>query len=376
MNVKHIIFIFLMILPVYQMNTIQTGRCRDFGIHPGTLNPGQFNAITDVAGVTVGSVTITTHAGVTTGVTVILPHPGNIFKEKFYAGVYVGNGFGKALGFLQIEELGTLESPIALTNTLNVGSVADALVSYILDLPGNSAVRSVNVIVGETNDGRLNDIRGRHVSAEHVFSAIKNAKTGTIEEGSVGAGRGTICFGYKGGIGTSSRLLPTAQGGYIVGALVQANFGGVLTINGVPVGQGLKNSRTEDTDDGSCMMVIATDAPLSPRNLKRLAKRAMFGLARTGGYASNGSGDFVIAFSTANKVPDQSDSPTESFGFLRNEQMSPLFLATVEATEEAIYNALFRATVVCKAEQDCVEPIPVERVLKIMRQFGRIGEMK
>jgi D-aminopeptidase len=374
MNVNLILFILLITSPTYQMDTIQAGRCRDFGIKPGVLEPGHFNAITDVAGIMVESVTVADSAGINTGVTIIMPHPGNIFQEKLFAGVYVGNGFGKATGFLQIEELGTLESPIALTNTLNVGIVADALVSYILNLPENSAVRSVNVIVGETNDGRLNDIRGRHVHAEHVFSAIKNSKTGIVDEGSVGAGRGTICFGYKGGVGSSSRRLGPAQGGYTVGVLVQANFGGVLMINGVPVGEALKTKDHKDTGDGSCMMVVATDAPLSPRNLKRLAKRAMLGLARTGGYASNGSGDFVIAFSTANKVPHQSNNPKESFEFLRNEQMSPLFLAIVEATEEAIYNALFQATTVCNADADCVEPIPVKRVVEIMRKYGRIAE--
>ncbi len=350
-------------------------RCREAGFSPGILEPGRFNAITDVPGVRVGSVTVWENEDVRTGVTVILPHEGNIFREKVPAGVYVGNGFGKAMGFLQIDELGKLESPIALTNTLNVGIVADALISYILDLPGNEEVFSVNVVVGETNDGYLNDIRKRSVNKFHVYEAIQKATRGPVEEGSIGAGTGTRCFGFKGGIGTSSRVLPESRGGYTVGALVQANFGGVLTIDGVPVGRELgeyyMKEDVEAQNEGSCMMIVATDAPLSPRNLKRLAKRAMLGLARTGGFASNGSGDFVVAFSTApqNRMPYQSKDPTQNFEFLRNDRLSPVFLATVEAVEEAIYNALFRASTVCGQQGRCTEALPIEKVQEIHKKY-------
>lgn len=357
---------------------IERGKCRDFGIKPGILKPGNFNAITDVNGISVGSVTLKDTAGTNTGVTIILPHQDNIFQEKLCAGVYIGNGFGKAFGFLQIQELGTLESPIALTNTLNVGLVADALIDYTLSQAGNENVRSVNVVVGETNDGRLNNIRERRVGADHVLKAIKNAQEEFVEEGSVGAGRGTVCFGFKGGIGTSSRILPASKGAYTVGVLVQTNFGGILTINGAPVGRELgtyyMHEDVENQTDGSCMIVVATDAPVSPRNLTRMAKRAMLGLARTGGFASNGSGDFVIAFSTAHRIPHQSDTNVTRFEFLRNEGMSPLFLATVEATEEAIYNSLFQATTVCIDQGDCVEALPIQKVIEICRKYGAIED--
>ncbi|NIM18853.1 MAG: S58 family peptidase [Candidatus Latescibacteria bacterium] len=350
-------------------------RCRNVGITPGILQPGKWNAITDVQGVRVGSVTVWKNDDVRTGVTVVIPHEGNVFREKVPAGVYVGNGFGKAMGFLQVDELGNLETPIALTNTLNVGLAADALISSVIEQRGNEDVFSVNAVVGETNDGFLNDIRKRSVTQVHVFDALKKASSGPVEEGSVGAGTGTRCFGFKGGIGTASRVLPESRGGYTVGALVQANFGGVLTIDGVPVGQELgqyymKND-VEPQEEGSCMIIVATDAPVSPRNLKRMAKRAMFGLVRTGGFASNGSGDFVVTFSTAkeNRIPHASKDPTQKSTLTRNDQMSPLFLATVEAVEEAIYNALFRATTVCGFKGRCVEALPIERVKEIYRKY-------
>jgi D-aminopeptidase len=328
-------------------------RIREAGITVGILPPGPLNAITDVASVRVGHTSVIRGENVRTGVTVILPHGGNLFQEKVPAAVFVGNGFGKLMGSTQIEELGELESPIALTSTLNVPRVADALIDHMLALPGNEEVRSINVVVGETNDGRLNDIRGRHVGREEVFAALKNAKGGPVEEGSVGAGVGTVAFGWKGGIGTSSRKLPAKLGGWSVGVLVQTNYGGVLTINGAPVGQRLgqyylKNEL--ENADGSIMIVIATDAPLDARNLKRMAARAMWGLARTGAAGTNGSGDYAIAFSTNRQ------------GNVKNDDTSPLFLATIEATEEAIYNSLFRATAV----RD-VEALPLDRVLPMLR---------
>jgi len=352
------------------------GRCRDYGINPGILETGQWNAISDVAGVKVGSVTVWEGEDVRTGVTVILPHDGNIFQEKVPAAIYIGNGFGKAMGFLQIEELGTLETPISLTNTLNVGLVADAIVEYTLQQKGNESVRSVNAVVGETNDGYLNNIRKRSIKKEHVFQAIEKVSSGGVEEGSIGAGTATRCFGFKGGIGTSSRILPKTRGGYTVGVIVQSNFGGVLTIDGMPIGEELGSyymkKDIESQEEGSCMIVVATDAPVSPRNLKRMAKRAMLGLSRTGGFASNGSGDFVIAFSTVNKIPYESKTPVQEFTYLRNDQMSPLFLAVVEATEEAIYNSLFKATSVCGTEGNCVESLPIEKVIKICQKYNLI----
>ncbi|HEY0156777.1 MAG TPA: P1 family peptidase [Thermoanaerobaculia bacterium] len=328
-------------------------RIREAGIAVGILPPGPLNAITDVAGVRVGHTSVIRGENVRTGVTVILPHGGNLFREKVPAAVFVGNGFGKLMGSTQIEELGELESPIALTSTLNVPRVADALLDHMLALPGNEDVRSINVAVGETNDGRLNDIRGRHVGRDEVFAALKNAKGGPVDEGSVGAGVGTVAFGWKGGIGTSSRKLPAKLGGWTVGVLVQTNYGGVLTINGVPVGKRLgqyylKNEL--ENADGSIMIVIATDAPLDARNLRRMASRAMWGLARTGAAGTNGSGDYAIAFSTSRE------------GAVKNDDTSPLFLATIEATEEAIYNSLFRATGVGD-----VEALPLDRVLPMLK---------
>ena len=330
-------------------------RAREIGITPGILTPGPLNAITDVAGVRVGQTTVIRGENVRTGVTVILPHSGNLFREKVPGAVFVGNGFGKLMGSTQIEELGEIESPIALTSTLNVPRVADALIDHMLALPGNEDVRSINVVVGETNDGQLNDIRGRHVGREEVFAAIKSAASGPVEEGSVGAGTGTIAFGWKGGIGTSSRKLPAKLGGWTVGVLVQTNYGGILSIDGHPVGQTLGQYYLKNElagADGSIMIVIATDAPVDTRNLKRMGARAMLGLARTGAAGTNGSGDYAIAFSTARGAT----------ALVKNDDMSPIFLAVIEATEEAIYNSLLKATDVRN-----VKAISIEDVLRAIR---------
>jgi D-aminopeptidase len=310
-----------------------------------------------------------------TGVTVVMPHGDNIFQQKVPAAVYVGNGFGKAIGFTQIQELGNLESPIALTGTLNAWRVADALVDYTISQPGNENVRSVNVVVGETNDGWLNDIQGRHVGAEEVLKAIESAASGTVAEGNVGAGTGTRCLGFKGGIGTSSRILPESKGGYSIGVLVQTNYGGVLTINGAPVGEELGNFYMADdvpyVVDGSCMIVVATDAPLSDRNLERLAKRAFMALAKTGSFASNGSGDYVIAFSTHPEVriPYRAEAPVTERPELGNDFMSPLFMATVEATEEAIYNSLFMAETMIGQKGRTQKALPIKETLKILDKY-------
>ena len=350
-------------------------RIRDLGVTPGIFSPGRWNAITDVAGVRVGHRTLVRGESVRTGVTAILPHGGNLFQDKVPAAVYVGNGFGKAAGFLQIRELGNLETPIVLTNTLAVSTAIEAVVDWTLEQPGNEAVRSVNAVVGETNDGDLNDIRGRHVRAEDVRAAIAAAMTaagpGAVEEGSVGAGTGTQALGWKGGIGTSSRVLPGTLGGYTVGALVQSNFGGVLQIDGVRVGEALgrhsfRREMDGDRGDGSCMIVLATDAPLSARNLERLAQRAVLGLARTGSFLSNGSGDFVIAFSTRNRVPFAPGARTHTVEELHNDAMSPLFLATVEAVEEAVYNSLLRATSVSGQAGNRGEAIPLDRLRELL----------
>ena len=338
-------------------------RVRQAGVQVGVIPPGPLNAITDVAGVLVGQTTVVHGEKVRTGVTAILPHAGNLFREKVPGAVFVGNAFGKLAGSTQVNELGEIETPIVLTSTLSVPRVADAVIDYMLALPGNEDVQSINPLVGETNDGYLNDIRSRPITRKDVFAAIQNAKTGAVEEGSVGAGTGTIAFGWKGGIGTASRKLPPSLGGYMVGVLVQTNFGGVLSIAGAPVGKELgryafrdqlEGTKAEasvvgdDKADGSCMIVVATDAPVDARNLKRLAARAIMGMARTGAAGSNGSGDYVIAFSTAPELrirPGEANKPNAAT-VLGNEAMSPLFLAVIEATEEAIYNSLFRATTV------------------------------
>lgn len=345
-------------------------RIRQHGIELGVLSTGPGNAITDVPGVLVGQKTLVIGDSVRTGVTAILPHSGNLFQEKVPAAIYIGNGFGKLAGYSQVAELGNIETPIVLTNTLSVPVAINALISYTLQQPGNEEVRSVNAVVGETNDGYLNDIRGRHVAEADVLEAIANAASGSVEEGNVGAGTGTMAFGYKGGIGTASRLVPEKSGGFTVGVLVQANFGGVLTLNGFNLARELgriPESYRKDTD-GSCMMVVVTDAPLDARNLKRLAKRCMLGLARTGGIASNGSGDYVIAVSTAreNRVKYSPDNLLSGDATLHNDFMSPLFLAAVEATEEAIWNALFAAEDMQGYKGYRAEALPVQRVLEIL----------
>ena len=356
----------------------QSKRLRDYGIEIGILKTGTNNSITDVYGVKVGHTTLLKGDSIRTGVTAILPHSGNIFQLKVPAAIYIGNGFGKLAGYSQVKELGNIETPIILTNTLSVPVASDALITYTLGLPENENVRSVNSIVGETNDGWLNDIRGRHIKQEHVLSAIQNAKGGVIKEGNVGAGTGTVCFQYKGGIGTSSRVIPKSFGGYTVGVLVQTNFGGVLEINGVPIAKDLKNypSQYRYDVDGSCMIVVITDAPLDSRNLERLAKRAIMGLAKTGGIASNGSGDYVIAVSTAkdNLIPYSSESLFNETKILRNEVTTPLFLATIEATEEAILNSLFAAERMTGRIGHKINSIPIDEVIEIMKKYNRISK--
>ena len=354
-----------------QLNA-QNKRARDLGLDIGVMQPGAINAITDVEGVRVGHTTVIEGDHIRTGVTAILPHDGNIYQEKVPAAIYIGNGFGKLAGYSQVKELGNLETPIILTNTLSVPAASNALISYTLNQKGNENVRSVNSLVGETNDGFLNDIRGRSVNEEHVLAAIAGAKSGKVAEGNVGAGTGTVCFGYKGGIGTSSRKVPDRSGGYTVGVLVQSNFGGILQIDGVQVGKKLGNypENLKHSVDGSCMIIVATDAPVDARNLERLAKHAFMGLAKTGGIASNGSGDYVIAFSTAeeNRVSHDHDGLTTTNKNLRNEGMTPLFAAAIEATEEAIINSLFAAESMSGRDGNKVEALPVEKVLELMKK--------
>ena len=380
-----LIFVSALVRPVAsQGQEAKRPRARDAGVVVGVLPTGPLNAITDVADVIVGHTTLTKGDSVRTGVTAILPHGGNLFREKVPAAVFIGNAFGKLAGSTQVNELGELETPVMLTSTLNVPRVADATIDYMLALPGNEDVQSINPLIGETNDGYLNDIRGRYVGREEVFSAIKNSHGGPVEEGCVGAGAGTVAFGFKGGIGTSSRKLPASLGGYTVGVLVQSNFGGILTINGAPVGRELgryylkeqlsgtgfslcKPDQKNNTDlslchsaDGSIMIVIATDAPIDHRNLQRLAARSMMGVARTGAAGSNGSGDYAIAFSTSRSVAP-----------IANDAMSPLFLATIEATEEAIINALLRATTVT-GNGHTAEAVPIDATKEILRKHGVI----
>jgi D-aminopeptidase len=361
----------------------------------GILPTGQLNAITDVAGVLVGHTTLIQGDDVRTGVTAILPHHGNLFLEKVPGAVFVGNGFGKLAGSTQVNELGEIETPILLTSTLNVPKAADALLDYMLGLPGNETVQSVNPLVAETNDGYLNDIRGRHVTRDDVLTAIKNARGGAVEEGCVGAGTGTVAFGFKAGIGTASRKLPENLGGFTVGVLVQSNFGGVLTINGAPVGReldqyylkdDLKSGQTtpreirETNADGSAIVVIATDAPVDSRNLRRMAARAMMGLARTGAAGSNGSGDYAIAFSTSTDARIRPAQPNEksvvrTLKSLSNDSMSPLFLAVIEATEEAVYNSLFKATTT-SGKRHTVEALPLDRTIESLRKHGLLTPNK
>ncbi len=346
---------------------------REWGFPTGIFQPGQYNAITDVPGVTVGHVTLIEGDSVRTGVTAIVPHQGNIFRQKVPAAIYVGNGFGKLAGVTQVRELGNIETPVILTNTLSVAAGLQGAIRYTLMQPGNERENSVNAVVGETNDGRLNDIRGMHVTPEMVIDAINQAHGGPVEQGCVGAGTGTICFGFKGGIGTSSRVLPESLGGYTVGVLAQTNYGGILEIDGVQVGQRLQKHdfidhvRKTENVDGSCMMVVITDAPLDSRNLERVAKRAMMGMAKTGGIASNGSGDYVIALSVAPGNLIDSRAKTVTSTVLANSEMSPIFAATIEATAEALWNSLFMAEPMTGKGGYHVDALPVEQVLEILR---------
>lgn len=353
----------------------QRARARDLGVKPGVFTVGRNNAITDVAGVRVGHATINRGDSIRTGVTAILPHDGNVFLERVPAALHVGNGFGKLLGATQLAELGELETPILLTCTLCVWNAADALVGWMLEQPGMEGIRSINPLVAETNDGTLNAIRSRPVTAADVRAALAAATSGPVQEGSVGAGAGTVAFGWKGGIGTSSRVLPTQLGGWTVGVLVQSNFGGILQVLGAPVGRELgqysfkrETQTATERGDGSIVMVIATDAPLSDRNLRRLAARAIMGLSRTGSFASNGSGDYAIAFSTNSKVRRAYNAPRLTTEEVANDEMSGLFEAAVEATEESIYNSLFQATTVTGSGHT-VEAIPLDKVRQVLAKY-------
>lgn len=390
------IFLLLLSAPAHSQ---ERERVRDLGIHPGILSPGQWNAITDVEGVLVGHQTLIEEDNIRTGVTAILPHNGNLYRNRVPAAVYVGNGFGKALGFTQVQELGELETPIALSNTLSIFNTAHGLADFVLNEPGNENIRSINPVVGETNDGWLNDIRARIIDTDDVYQAIQSAESGPITEGNVGAGTGTRALGFKGGIGTSSRKLPENRGGYTVGVLVQSNFGGILTINGAPVGEELENHylvdhQTFSSDpialqnqmaepitenngydydvDGSIMIIVATDAPITSRNLERVAKRAFMGIARVGGFASNGSGDYVIAFSTHPNVRNNLDesNDTRQHTELDNNAMSPIFLAAVEATEEAILNSLFMAETMEGHEGRIQQALPIDEVMEILKKYN------
>ena len=364
-------------------------RAREIGLAPGVFAPGPLNAITDVSGVSVGHATLIEGDNVRTGVTVIVPHAGNVFQDKVAGAVFVGNAFGKLAGSTQVDELGTIETPIALTNTLSVGAVMDGLVRWTLEQPGNQNVRSVNALVGETNDGGLNDIRGQHVKPQHVLEALRAAATGPVLEGSVGAGTGTQAFGWKGGIGTASRKLSASQGGYTLGVIVQSNYGGVLSMGGAPVGQLLGRYAYQPrpvaldqpegwcpqsgatNGDGSCLIIVATDAPIDARDLKRVAARAIYGLARTGSSYSNGSGDFAIAFSTASALRTRFGSAAPQVRtVLPTDGVSPLFQAALEATEEAVYNSLLKATSVT-SRWGSAEALPVERVRAILKGYPR-----
>ena len=358
----------------YQPQPEPRVRARDLGVAPGIFKTGKWNAITDVTGVRVGQVSLVEGDTIRTGITAILPHAGNAYLERVPAAVFVGNGYGKLIGSTQVGELGELETPILLTCTLCVWKAADAMADWMLDQPGMQDIRSLNPLVAETNDGGLNDIRARPVTADAVRRALESASSGPVTEGSVGAGTGTVAFGWKGGIGTSSRVLPASQGGYTVGVLVQTNYGGVLTVMGAPVGQALgryafKDEVSKERGDGSVIVVIATDAPLSDRNLRRVAARAMMGLGRTGSSASNGSGDYAIAFSTAPQVRRAWDARQHTTTELANQDMSAVFQGTVEAVEEAVYNSLFMATTVTGNGQT-VEAIPLDRVRDVLSRHG------
>ncbi len=372
-------------MPTEAMTQNHRPRARDIGVAPGIFQPGEHNALTDVAGVRVGHTTVWEGDSIRTGITAILPHAGDLFAERVPAALYTANGYGKLVGVTQLQELGELETPIALTCTLCVWRVADAMADYLLARPGMEETRSINPVVGETNDGFLNDIRARAVRPEHVVAALESASAGPVEEGSVGAGTGTRAFGWKGGIGTASRVLPETLGGRTVGVLVQSNFGGILDIMGAPVGRELgryifrrqvepdAGGGDEDPGDGSIMIVVATDAPLSVRNLERLASRAIHGIARTGGPSTNGSGDYVIAFSTAESVRRHAGARSpQTIEDTPNADMSPLFQATVEATEEAIYNSLFKAVTV-SGHRGTAEALPIEETLDILVKYGVLG---
>ncbi len=377
---KHLFLVLMAIsvVGVAMTTNEQRPRLREFGIKTGILSPGPLNAITDVPGVKVGHVTLIEGDSIRTGVTAILAHGGNIFQQKVPGAIYVANGFGKLTGISQVEELGNIETPIILTNTLSVPTAADAVIDYILSLSGNETVGSVNPVVGETNDGYLNDIRGRHVKKEDVIEAITKAASGPVEEGCVGAGTGTSAYGWKGGIGTSSRKLPESRGGYTVGVLVQTNHGGILQINGYPVGIKLGNyymrrSVEEKDPAGSCMVVVATDAPLDSHNLKRLAERALLGIPRTGGFYTSGSGDYCIAFSAAEsiRIPYRTRENTIKKEILRTDRMSSLFLAAAEASEEAILNSLFKATSMEGKDGRKQEALPLDKVKAIMDEVPK-----
>tara|TARA_B100001123_G_scaffold387453_1_gene462685 strand:+ start:5034 stop:6218 length:1185 start_codon:yes stop_codon:yes gene_type:complete len=380
--VSSVLFVnMLMVNPLAQSRP----RARDIGLAPGVLPVGPLNAITDVSGVTVGHVSLVEGDAIRTGVTAVLPHGGNLFQEKVPAAIHLGNAFGKLVGYSQVNELGVLESPIILTNTLSVWDAANAVVTYLMNLPGNDQVRSFNPVVGETNDGGLNDVRGRHVREAHVLEAIENATGGAVEEGAVGAGTGTSAFGWKAGIGTASRRIPDALGGFTVGVLVQANYGGVLQMDGIPVGQELDQyylrgyleneiGVAEENPDGSIVMVVATDAPLRAEGLRRVSRRAMLGLSRTGATSSHGSGDYVIAFSTAGSVRSvyQSQVDLEPGRVLRMDRLSPIFQATIEATEEAIYNSLLQAVSIEGRDGNRREAIPLEQLLEVGSKYNRL----
>ncbi len=376
MNRRYLfVFLFSFILTAFLPSYLYSQKTlREHGVVTGIFKTGKYNAITDVPGVAVGHVTCIVGDDIRTGVTAVIPHRGNIFRKKVPAAVYVGNGFGKLAGYTQVKELGNIETPVILTNTLNVAAGIDALISYTLSRSGNGGITSVNAVVGETNDGGLNNIRARYITPDIVLQAIENAGDGPVEQGNVGAGTGTICFGFKGGIGTSSRVLPESLGGYTVGVIVQSNYGGVLEIAGLPAGEILgkysfKKNVMQDAD-GSCMMIVITDAPVDARNLERMAKRAMMGLAKTGGIASNGSGDYVIAMSVCpGNLIDESEryySPE----LLKNDDMSSLFLATIEATSEALWNSLFMARTMKGFKGRVVEQLPVDKILPYLLKNG------
>jgi D-aminopeptidase len=368
-----------------QPNSTGRPRAPELGLKVGILPSGPLDTITDVDGVTVGQQTIIRGDNIRTGVTAILPHSGNLYREKVPGAIFVGNGYGKLTGSTQVDELGEIEGPILLTNTSSVPQVADALTSYVLAQPGNEDVLSFNPVVGETNDGFLNDIRGRHITREDVYAAIQGAKAGPVAEGNVGAGTGTVAFGWKGGIGTASRRLPANLGEYTVGVLVQTNFGGVLTIAGAPVGQELgqyylrkelqQAGSGSGRADGSCMVVVATDAPMDGPSLKRLAARALLGMARTGTSASNGSGDYAIAFSTAkqDRIRPTDKALTRHTEVLTNDAISPLFMAVIEATEEAIYNSMFQAATM-SGNGHTVEALPIDKSVEILKKYRVLGK--